>query len=175
MKQHFTSKNTSINTKKLPTIYTNINLERLRDKTIFDYGAGKIKTVRLIREKLELYDIDYIPYDIYNLSPADNCYAIERRKEADLYICSNVINVIKEDEIIQMIINEIIKLSNTKPYFFKIYEGNKSGVGKSTKKDCWQRNQKTKDYLQQFDFAGIYAPVIYKGFITNEKGKDLLK
>ena len=79
------------------------------------------------------------------------------------------------DEIIQMIINEIIKLSNTKPYFFKIYEGNKSGVGKQTKKDCWQRNQKTKDYLQQFDFAGIYAPIVYKGFITNEKGKELLK
>ena len=51
MKQHFTSKNTSINTKKLPTIYTNINLEKLRDKIIFDYGAGKIETVRIIREK----------------------------------------------------------------------------------------------------------------------------
>ena len=74
-----------------------------------------------------------------------------------------------------MIINEIIKLSNTKPYFFKIYEGNKSGIGKQTKKDCWQRNQKTKDYLQQFDFTGIYAPVIYKVFITNEKVKELFK
>lgn len=175
MKQQFTSKYTSINTKQLPAIYSKINFEKLRDKTIFDYGSGKIETVRLIREKLETYDIDYIPYDIYNLSPADNCYALERRKEADIYICSNVLNVIKEDDIVQMIIDEIVQLSNTKSYFFKIYEGNKSGVGKQTKKDCWQRNQKTKDYLQQFDFAWIYVPVIYKGFITNEKGKELLK
>lgn len=175
MKQQFTSKNTSINTKRLPTIYSKLNLERLRDKTIFDYGSGKIKTVRLIREKLESYDIDYIPYDIYNLSPADNCYALERRKEADIYICSNVLNVIKEDDIVQMIIDEIVQLSNTKPYFFKIYEGNKSEVGKQTKKDCWQRNQKTKDYLQQFDFGKISTSIVYKGFITNEKGKELLK
>ena len=175
MKQQFTSKNTSINTKRLPTIYSKLNLERLRDKTIFDYGSGKIETVRIIREKLEAYDIDYIPYDIYNLSPADNCYALERRKEADVYICSNVLNVIKEDDIIQMIIDEIVQLSNTKPYFFKIYEGNKSEVGKQTKKDCWQRNQKTKDYLQQFDFGKISTSIVYKGFITNEKGKELLK
>lgn len=174
MKQQFTSKNTSINTKRLPTIYSKLNLERLRDKTIFDYGSGKIETVRIIREKLEAYDIDYIPYDIYNLSPADNCYALERRKEADIYICSNVLNVIKEDEIVQRIIDEIIQLSNTKPYFFKIYEGNKSGVGKQTKKDCWQRNQKTKDYLQHFNCSET-IPIIYKGFITNEKGKELLK
>ena len=175
MKQQFTSKNTSINTKRLPTIYSKLNLERLRDKTIFDYGSGKIETVRIIREKLEAYDIDYIPYDIYNLSPADNCYALERRKEADVYICSNVLNVIKEDDIVQMIIDEIVQLSNTKPYFFKIYEGNKSEVGKQTKKDCWQRNQKTKDYLQQFDFGKISTSIVYKGFITNEKGKELLK
>ena len=175
MKQQFTSKNTSINTKRLPTIYSKLNLERLRDKTIFDYGSGKIETVRIIREKLETYDIDYIPYDIYNLSPADNCYALERRKEADIYICSNVLNVIKEDEIVQRIIDEIIQLSNTTPYFFKIYEGNKSGIGKQTKKDCWQRNQKTKDYLQQFDFGKISTSIVYKGFITNEKGKELLR
>lgn len=175
MKQQFTSKNTSINTKRLPTIYSKLNLERLRDKTIFDYGSGKIETVRIIREKLESYDIDYIPYDIYNLSNADNCYALERRKEADVYICSNVLNVIKEDDIVQMIIDEIVQLSNTKPYFFKIYEGNKSEVGKQTKKDCWQRNQKTKDYLQQFDFGKISTSIVYKGFITNEKGKELLK
>lgn len=144
MKQQFTSKDTSINTKKLPTIYSKLNLERLRDKTIFDYGSGKIETVRIIREKLESYDIDYIPYDIYNLSPADNCYALERRKEADVYICSNVLNVIKEDEIVQMIINEIIKLSNTKPYFFKIYEGNKSGVGETNKKRLLAKKSKNK-------------------------------
>lgn len=57
MKQQFTSKNTSINTKRLPTIYSKLNLERLRDKTIFDYGSGKIETVRIIREKLESYGI----------------------------------------------------------------------------------------------------------------------
>lgn len=179
--QEFTSKNTSINTKKLPVIYSKLNLEKLKGKIIFDYGAGKPQTVNMIRDFLEKYDIDYIPYDIYNLSDADNCYAFERRYEADVYICSNVLNVIKEEEIIQSIINEFFMFVlhyhsgiMNKPFFFKIYEGDKSGNGKQSQKDCWQRNQKTKDYIDNWDWS-FMNPLIYKTFITNYQGKELLK
>ncbi len=179
--QEFTSKNTSINTTKLPAIYSKLNLEKLKGKTIFDYGAGKPQTVNIIREFLEPYDIDYIPYDIYNLSDADNCYAFERRYEADIYVCSNVLNVIKEDDIIQDIINEfcvfVLHYKSTaynKPFLFKIYEGDKTKKGRKTKKDCWQRNQHTKDYIDMWDWRFMY-PLIYKGFITNLQGKELLK
>lgn len=178
--QEFTSANTSINTKKLPAIYSKLDFEKLKGKTVFDYGAGKSETVKLIRHFLEDYDIDYIPYDLYNLSDADNCYALERKIEADIYICSNVLNVIKENDIVQNIINDITNWStspnpiNNKPFFFKIYEGNKTGIGKQSKLDCWQRNQRIKDYISLFDWEFMY-PLIYKGVITNLQGKDLLK
>ena len=60
MKQEFTSKNTSINTKKLPAIYNKIDWEKCRGKIVFDYGCGKQETINLIQELLEPYDIDYI-------------------------------------------------------------------------------------------------------------------
>lgn len=180
MKQKYSSKDTSINIIKSPAIYSKLDLEKLRDKIIFDYGAGKIETVKIIRDLLDKYDIDYIPYDLFNLSDADNCYALERRLEADIFICSNVLNVIKEDGIIQEIIDDITNWStqpnpqNNKPFFFKIYEGNKTGIQKQSKKDCWQRNQRTKEYLNCFNWNFI-NPLIYKQFITNEKGKEYLK
>ena len=179
MKQKFTSANTSINTTKLPAIYNMLPLEKLRGLTIFDYGCGKKETVELIQKKLEPYDIDFIGYDIYNLSDADNCYAFERRKEANIYICSNVLNVIKENEIVQQIINDLSKWAFRSgieqcPIFIKIYEGNKTGIGQETKKDCWQKNLKTKEYLTLFDFPDMYAKT-YKGIIVNIEGQSLLK
>ena len=180
--QQYSSKNTSINTKKIPRVYNMINLELLRGKTIFDYGVGKPETVSLIRNFLEPYDVDFIAYDKYNLSPADNTYAFERRKEADLYICSNVLNVIKEYDIIQEIIDNICDFTggnNIEPYkrkafLFKIYEGNKTGIGKVTKKDCYQRNDLTKEYVRLFDWTNMY-PFIYKKLICNLAGKHYIK
>ena len=173
MKQEFTSKNTSINTKKLPAIYNKINWDKARGKTVYDFGCGKPETINLIQDFLEQYDIDYIPYDPYHQSLADQTVAFERRFDADVYICSNVLCVIKEYDNVQKVINEISNYTTpykNKAFFFKIYEGDKTGQGRETKKDCWQRNQKTKDYLQQFNFGE--TTLIYKGFITNEKERS---
>lgn len=180
MKQNFTSKNTSINTKKLPAIYNKINWDNVRGKTVYDFGCGKPETVSLILNFLEQYDVDYIPYDPYNQSLADQTVAFERRFDADIYICSNVLCVIKEYDNVQKVINEISNyITNEHPYknkifFFKIYEGDKTGQGRETKKDCWQRNQLTKDYINLWDWTNMY-PLIYKGIITNLQGKVLMK
>ena len=86
MKQEFTSKNTSINIKKLPAIYNKINWNKLIGKTVFDFGCGRPETVLIIQNFLEQYDIDYIPYDPYHQSKADQTVAFERRFDADVYI-----------------------------------------------------------------------------------------
>ena len=180
MKQEFTSKNTSINTKKLHAIYNKINWDKIRGKKVFDFCCGKPETIALISELLEKYDIDYIPYDPYHQSKADQTVAYERRFDADIYICSNVLCVIKEYDNIQKIIDAIGRyIIQEQPYknkifFFKIHEGDRSGQGKQTKKDCWQRNQKTKDYINLWNWTGMY-PLIYKGIITNVQGKVLMK
>lgn len=180
MKQEFTSKNTSINTKKLPAIYNKIDWEKCRGKIVFDFGCGKQETINRIQELLEPYDVEYIGYDRYHQNLAEQTIAFERRFDADIYICSNVLCVIKEYENIQRIIDAISRYTTqehsyqSKAFFFKIYEGDKTGQGRQTKKDCWQRNQLTKDYINLWDWTGM-NPLIYKGIITNLQGKTLMK
>lgn len=179
--QEFTGKKTSINTTKLPAIYSKLNLEKLRGKTIFDFGAGKPETCQIIRNELWKYRIDYIPYDKYNLPEELNRQNLASALTADIFICSNVLNVIKEDDIIQSIIETIAYKSlrsntqfNHKPFFFTIYDGDKSGIGKQSQDDCWQRNQKLQSYLDDFNWGFMY-PVKYKSVITNNAGKEYLK
>ena len=40
-----TSKNTSINTSKLPAIYKKIDWEQFRGQRVFDYGCGKMSVI----------------------------------------------------------------------------------------------------------------------------------
>lgn len=181
LKQEFTSKKTSINTTKLPAIYSKLNLEKLRGKKIFDYGAGKPETCQIIRNELWKYRIEHISYDKYNLPKEVNRHNLASALTADVFVCSNVLNVIKEDDIIQDIIETIAykSLKNVnriehKPFFFTMYDGDKSGVGKQSQDDCWQRNQKLQSYLKDFNWGFMY-PVKYKCVITNIEGKEYLK
>lgn len=175
-----TSKNTSINTSKLPAIYNKIDWEQFRGQRVFDYGCGKIETVRNIMKFLEPYDITLIPYDKFNLPSDYNRSSLQHMWEADVYICSNVLNVIDSNDIIQDIIGEITYYStknskiSPKPFFFKIYEGDKSGLQKESQDDCWQRNCKTEDYITFFNWYYIF-PIKYKGFITIPSAKKYLK
>ena len=55
----------------------------------------------------------------------------------------------------------------TMGYFIKVYEGDKTFIGKQTKKNCWQRNQPTESYM--------YSDEIIKcGIITQKGCEDLI-
>lgn len=185
--QKYTSKNTSINTTKLPAIYNMIDWDKVRDfypyPCVFDYGVGKIETVKIIENFLKEKKIPIFPYDLYNLTREQNQKSLHSKFLTDLFICSNVICVIDDDITVQNIISNAIKTSQGKfrsinshcflpTYFFKIYEGDKSGIGKQTGKDQYQRNMRVKDYLTKFTWAE--NTLIYKGIITNPVGKLLL-
>lgn len=142
--QTHTSKNTSVNKENLPRIYTHINWEKFRGEKVLDYGCGRYTDH--IRKLMWLYDIDWYGYDPY--------WQIDRlNKEAlhcnpDIVICSNVFNVIKEDLIVSKIHDTIkYKIRPTIGYFIAIYQGNKTGIGGKSKKDCWQRNQLIEEYM----------------------------
>lgn len=45
-------------------------------------------------------------------------------------------------------LKKIAEFTHTNKIIFKIYEGDKSGIGKITKNDCYQRNEKTENYVQ---------------------------
>ena len=49
------------------------------------------------------------------------------------------------------------------PFFITVYEGDKSWVGRETKKDCYQRNETIDAYIL------TYLDKIKHGVITREK------
>lgn len=141
--QQYTSANTSVNSKRLPAIYNKIKWNLFRGGVVLDIGAGKY--TEHIKNYLKAWDITYLPYDPYNLSAADNLYASSRFHEATCVICSNVFNVIKEMQVIYDLHDMITSFKV--PYFITVYEGDKSWLGRETRKGCWQRNETKEGYI----------------------------
>lgn len=168
MTQTYTSANTSINSTKLPAVYNKIDWEKaiLTNRTVLDYGCGKFNNAK---DFVEETGFEWHGYDKYNRSREENGSVLDFLLDylrADITVCSNVLNVIDSEEEIKKIARIIRNYSNH--YFVTVYEGDKSGNGKSTKWDCYQRNESVKEYLKYFPNA-----VVYKGVITN--APDLLK
>ena len=166
--QTYSSKNTSINTVRLPAVYMKVRWRHYNnsadDYHVFDIGCGRLETQRMIKELLDGYGIKHFyPWDPYHQCIIDKHNA-EQAMRVDnsnkIIICSNVLNVIDDDDALNELIKRICDLSvyrlpdgtyKMNPVFVTVYEGDKSGVGKQTKKDCWQRNERLSAYLQKFN------------------------
>ena len=165
--QEFTSKNTSINYVKLPALYNKIDWKKFEKQFVFDYGCGNPITQANLKEFLKSKGVIYLGYDKYWTSDSYNNIT-----KASLIVCANVLNVIKEDKEVQYIIDSIISMN--KPFVIQVYEGYKSGIGKQTGNDQYQRNLRTKDYLNYFNWKGIDV-IVYKGCIIRKRDKHLLQ
>ena len=147
IEQEFTSQNTSINSTKLPAIF---KLVKFEPNTInLDYGGGKFDNAA---EYLKEFDVTNLVYDPYNRTSAHNSEVIKTIKQnggADSATCSNVLNVVKEENVRINILNNIKKLvkPNGKVYI-TVYEGSGSGDGTPTKAG-YQMNRKTDGYLEE--------------------------
>lgn len=163
--QGYTSANTSVNKAKLPAVYRRATLSRTTPFLV-DYGCGKyVEHIRkyLLAEQKILY-----PYDPYNQPEHVNNYtmdfirwAIENHAEIDV-VCSNVLNVIDDDDTILFITNQIqdfVRYTGGTGYI-TVYEGDKSGTGRRTGPDQYQRNEPLRDYLKWFNNATIKNNVI---------------
>ena len=182
-----TSKNTSVNSKKLPAIYNRLNWDALREHwskltkfnrtpIVLDFGCGRYTDH--IEHFLATKGFIYKGYDPFWKSYKENYDALS--SEAYIVICSNVLNVILDEETFNNIQRYIRDFSFLAPlgktwvkepsfYFITVYEGDKSGIGYITKPDCFQRNETLDNYIFR------YEDVIYKNTITTENGKMFLK
>lgn len=182
-----TSKNTSVNSKKLPAIYNRLNWNALREHwakltkfnrtpIVLDFGCGRYTDH--IEHFLATKGFIYKGYDPFWKSKKENYEALS--SEAYIVICSNVLNVILDEETfdnIQRYIRDFSFLASLgktlvkEPsfYYITVYEGDKSGIGYITKPDCFQRNETLDNYIFR------YENVIYKNTITTENGKMFLK
>lgn len=154
--QKYTSAETSINSTKLPTTFTKFDFKR--GTRNFDLGGGKFDNAT---DFLNSKGVENVIYDPFNRSREHNEMSVMGSfRNFDTCTCNNVLNVIDSlDEI-----NNVIKRANfvLKPngvVFFKIYEGDKTGIGKPTKTDCFQQNKKADWY--KF-FVGNFFEEVYK-------------
>lgn len=161
MKQQFTSAATSINSTRLPAVYG--KLPPVRPAILLDYGCGRYTD----HIRAALPGTYYLPYDAFNQPPAVNAATLAAVDEYHYnrvpvsVVCSNVLNVIMEDAIVDSIaanIRAIIRDGGTA--YITVYEGDRTGQGKQTGPDQYQRNQPLRDYLRFFPGAEIRRGMI---------------
>lgn len=159
-----TSKYTSINSTKLPAIYNKIDwtalmVQWLKEHNgqnpigiVLDYGCGRYTDH--IQDFVNSQGFYYLGYDPY-WNDVDFMNEINQLSKINgggvvAIICSNVLNVIpswmtvkRVDALLKSLAFSLAK----KRIFTTVYEGDKSHVGRETKKDCWQWNRPAESYL----------------------------
>jgi SAM-dependent methyltransferase len=149
--QEFSSAATSINKTKLPEAYTIIH-KRMGwkpDTTHIDIGGGKFDNAVEFLGKL---GVKAHVFDPFNRPEEHNTKVMQEvgKEGADSASLFNVLNVIKEPEYRQEALQTAH--STLKPggkIFISIYEGDRTGQGKQTKKDSWQNNMTTQAHLPE--------------------------
>ena len=166
--QTFTSSATSINRAKLPAVYRKAKFSSTTPFLV-DYGCGKY-TNHIESAVRNMGKILY-PYDPYNQPEHINKHTLDfiqwactRYIEIDI-VCSNVLNVIDSDGEVSRICHWLEALATTTggTAYITVYEGNRSGVGRQTGRDQYQRNEPLRDYLRFFHNATIRNGMIVVG------------
>ena len=150
--QNCTSAGTSVNSKKLPALFTKVKFNP--GDVVLDWGCGKY--IDHIKAKVEGDGAMYWPFDPYNLPGSTPC-------PCDVAVCSNVLNVIDDDEEMEETIHMLCHASGI--VYITVYEGDRSGVGRVTKADCYQRNQPLKWYYRLITEKLGYKATMKNGVI----------
>jgi hypothetical protein len=153
MTQTITSAGTSL--KQVPAIFRLINQTMDRPEAfwayiddVLDVGGGKYD---LFTDKLAGMGIRNHVLDPYNRSEEHNqrVKKLLLARPADIAICSNVLNVIREVGA-RNDVHKVIKMLTKEDgmVFFTVYEGDKSSRGRKTTKG-WQWHRPTKNYERE--------------------------
>lgn len=147
MKQRFTSRQTSINSRKAPAVYSMPKaVDVMTGKTVVDIGGGRFDTAQ---EAAQVYGATVSIYDPFNRTPEHNAAVLAG--SYDVAVISNVLNVIDSraarGEVVQLAAQKAAALLIT------VYEGDGSGTGRQTAADSWQENRRTADYMDEIAAA----------------------
>lgn len=152
MIQKYTSASTSINKNHLPRTFSKIKTWQ-RGFINLDIGGGKYDNATIFLHNE--YGCTNLVLDPYNRTKKHNnnvLRTIDKNGGSDTVTCLNVLNVIAERDIRISLIQQAYDLLKPKGVaYFQIYEGNRSGVGCETKKDCWQNNLLCKEYIMEIE------------------------
>lgn len=168
--QEYTSANTSINSAKLPAIFSMVNF---KPETInLDYGGGKFDNATTALEGKGVTNLIYDPYNRSSGHNKDVIDTVRKNGGADTVTCSNVLNVIKEPEARKAVIKNIYSLlKNNGTAYFTVYEGTGKGNEGPTKSG-YQLNKKTGDYVEEI--SSVFPSVSRRGkLIIASKGTSV--
>lgn len=166
--QKHSSKNTSVNIYHLPAVYSKVNWRKYANTIdncyVIDIGCGRIETQALISKHLHNRQIrHFVPYDPNHQCLISASMAVKLMNDEavkKVIVCSNVLNVIDNESDLNALIASICNMSviqesngiyHMNPCYITVYEGDKSGIGRETKRDCWQRNEQLMTYLGKFN------------------------
>lgn len=166
MTQRYTSADTSVNTVKVPALFTNkrflsacdLVVDTLGLLSILDFGCGRGSASDPQRTTAELslkaiYG-DSVSYDGYDLTWKPDRSVFYRKHT--FATCSNVLNVIAEQSVREDIYR-ILSL-NASMTFYYIYNSHKQG---ESKPGCYQMGKPASFYADEM--SRYYQSVVVKG------------
>lgn len=157
--QEFDSAATSINSNKLPAVYNMVKFNP--GDVVVDFGGGKFdNAVSYLKDQ----DVTLLVYDPYNRRAEHNKEVLKVLREhggADAAVNSNVLNVIKEPEARNAVLQNIKKITKKgAPIYITVYEGSGKGNEGPTKSG-YQLNRKTADYMDEI--SQVFSNVKRRG------------
>ncbi len=164
MKAIITSKNTSTNKEKVPAIYKKLDKCAVHGTHLFDVGCGKwTKHIAKYAKDHAICD-HWHGFDPYNQTKQNNedvtkvAWSEKLRpygeENPNVFVSSNVLNVIKGSERQRGYLQSIFRMmKRIDECYITVYEGDKSGSGRMTKKDCWQENKRLIEYFELVKMA----------------------
>lgn len=164
--QEYSSAETAINGKqgKLPAAFKRASIPN--GALVLDYGGGTVESEQVAQDYLDQFNAIEMLYDPYNQTAEHNREVVSelrRNGGADVAICSNVLNVIKEEAARLGVLKKIQKLLKPSGIaYITVYEGGGSAEGKATQQGrSWQNNRKTVDYLEEIQ--SVFPDATRKG------------
>lgn len=155
-----TSRNTSVNKDKIPAIYSKL-VNGVYGTHIFDVGCGRWTSHIKKFAKENAMCEHWHGFDPFNQTKEHNervtAIALNEKyfeNHPNVFISSNVLNVINSGIRQREYLASIFRMmKDCDECYITVYEGNKSGIGKLTKRDCWQENKKLIEYFELVNAA----------------------
>lgn len=173
--QEFTSEHTSINSNKMPKTIKLIEPVLVKGQKWADIGGGKFNN---IKEHLSTFGVELFIYDPFNRSQEHNNQVVEHiaNSQCDGVMVNNVLNVILESDNRKQVIEQAFNcLKPGGVAYFKIYEGNRSGICQTStnKASSAQLNQPTYFYVEEIQSVFGSEFKLSKEFIIVKKPLEL--
>ena len=158
--QEYTSAATSINSNKVPKLFTVVDkhIGWFQGQVNIDIGGGKFDTAT---QYLWQRNVKNYIWDKYNRSYEHNLLVEKEidNGEAHTVTLSNVLNVIKEKHVrMGLVLTAFRWVRPGGSIYISVYNSKKEGESKS---DCWQNAMTLKGYLKEIQ-QEIYSEAFIK-------------